>query len=397
MQPYSLYIHIPFCQHRCAYCDFNTYAGLEAFLPSYVEALCKEIEWAADKANPRLFVHTIYFGGGTPSLLRVEDVESILTTIREHYELHPELEITLESNPGTVTPAYLSDLNKLGINRLSLGMQSANQWELTMLERQHDFGDVIRAIGSARKAGFRNINLDLIFGLPDQTLDDWKRNLASAISLEIEHLSLYNLTLEHGTPMEHWVNRGLLNEPDVDISADMYEYAMGHLGSEGYEQYEISNWARTDHAGNLITCRHNIQYWRNLPYIGIGAGAHGFAKNMRIANTLSPVKYIQHFLNAREADDRSFPNSPASVEVRQLTTEEIMSDTMIMGLRLTIEGVSKKTFRERYGLELERVYSTEIDELIALNLLEWVGEDGDNLRLTPEGRLLGNQAFIRFV
>jgi len=276
-------------------------------------------------------------------------------------------------------------------------MQSVIQRELNMLERQHDFGDVIHAVHWARIAGISNVNIDLIYGLPDQRLDDWKRNLAAAVSLETEHLSLYSLTLENGTPMEHWVERGLINEPDSDLAADMYEYSMDYLEGVGYKQYEISNWARIDKDGALISCEHNVQYWRNLPYLGFGAGAHGFADNFRIANVLSPAMYIQRCLDPTSKTRQSFPLSPANISVKQLSQAEIMSDTMILALRLTREGVSQRLFRERFSVDIANLFASEIDELIALNLLQWAGSDGDILRLTPSGRLLGNQAFIRFV
>jgi len=397
MHPYSIYIHIPFCRHRCAYCDFNTYAGKEDLIPTYVHAVCREIEWVGHEAPSKINAHTIFLGGGTPSLLSVDEVERILVAVEEHFDLLPGLEVTLEANPGTVTLAYMRDLKKLGINRLSLGMQSVIQRELNMLERQHDFGDVIHAVHWARIAGISNVNIDLIYGLPDQGLEDWKRNLAAAVSLETEHLSLYSLTLENGTPMEHWVKRGLINEPESDLAADMYEYSMDYLEGVGYKQYEISNWARIDKDGTLISCEHNVQYWRNLPYLGFGAGGHGFVDDFRIANVLSPTKYIQRCLDLTSETRRSFPRSPANISFMQLSQAEIMSDTIIMALRLTREGLSQRLFRERFGVNFANLFAREIDELIALNLLEWAGSDGDILRLTPSGRLLGNQAFIRFV
>jgi oxygen-independent coproporphyrinogen-3 oxidase len=215
MQPYSLYLHIPFCWHRCAYCDFNTYAGLDHLISDYVTALCREIEFIAIGADQRLPIHTVFFGGGTPSLLPAADIDQIMRTIEQNFILSPESEITLEANPGTVSFEYWSELRQTGINRLSLGLQSANADDLRLLERQHDYSDAVQAVRWAREAGFNNINLDLIYGLPYQTIERWQRTLELVLGLKVEHLSLYALSLEHGTPMHKWVNRGLLPEPDA--------------------------------------------------------------------------------------------------------------------------------------------------------------------------------------
>lgn len=283
MTPYSIYLHIPFCTHRCGYCDFNTYAGLESLMPAYTRALCAEIELAgqaagelppAGRSSP---AHTIFFGGGTPSLLPSGQVERILDALERSFDLQPGCEISMEANPGTLSQEYLHDLRRIGVNRLSLGVQSAHPGELRLLERIHDYGDVTRSVSWARQAGFDNLNLDLIFGLPEQTLETWQRTLELALGLAPEHLSMYALTLEHGTPFGAWARRGLLSTPDPDLAADMYEWASDQLAQAGYQQYEISNWARCDSAGNLLACRHNLQYWRNLPYLGLGAGAHGYA------------------------------------------------------------------------------------------------------------------------
>jgi len=416
MTPTSLYLHIPFCTHRCAYCDFNTYAGLEALIPGYTQALCQEIEYSATSLGERLPVHTIFFGGGTPSLLPVRELAGILETIRRSYDLTSDLEATLEANPGTLSLAYLTDLRALGMNRLSLGMQSANPEELRLLERQHDYEDVVQAVAWARQAGFDNLNLDLIFGLPYQSLDSWQRNLALATSLEPEHLSLYALTLEHGTPMEHWVQRGLLDEPDGDLAAEMYEWASETLESMGYHQYEISNWARLRPDGELLACRHNLQYWRCLPYIGLGAGAHGYADGVRVANVLSPGLYVGRMGEGRrtkenylppptagglpvlQADRRpAFPRTPATVQAERIDRQTEMGEVMMMGLRLVQEGIRRQAFLERFGESLEGVFGAQIERLLGLGLLEWGGEGAACLRLTKRGRLLGNQVFVEFI
>ena len=394
MSDYSIYLHIPFCIHRCAYCDFNTYAGLEELIPAYVDALCREIELNALTAGEPLPVHTIFFGGGTPSLLPAGQVERILSTLGRAFDLQPGIEITLEANPGTVSLTYWRDLRSLGVNRLSLGMQSANNEQLRLLERQHRLLDVLQAVDWARKASFDNLNLDLIFGIPYQTLEMWQQTLDRALALRPDHLSLYALTLEHGTPMQNWVNRGLLPQPDDDLAADMYEAASQRLAEAGFGQYEISNWARLDEGGNLFSCRHNLQYWRNLPYLGFGAGAHGYAGGVRTADVLSPAAYIKR---CQDGLPQEFPRTAATVEANFISLQSEIGETMMMGLRLTREGVGASVFEKRFGVHLTDLFQNQIERLENAGLLEWAGDNHDILRLTPRGRLLGNQVFMEFI
>jgi oxygen-independent coproporphyrinogen-3 oxidase len=387
--PYSLYLHIPFCTHRCGYCDFNTYAGLENLIPAYVDALITEIRYAA--RGKRLPVHTIFFGGGTPSLLPVDKVAEILSTIKQAYDLTPDAEITLEANPGTLNLEKLLGLKLAGVNRLSFGVQSANPEELRLLEREHDFVDVIRAVKWARQAGFDNLNLDWIFGLPGQSLASWQKNIELAIDLQPEHLSLYALSIEHGTPFKEMSSRGLIPLADSDLAADMYEWASAKLSDSGFLQYEISNWAKPASDGKPLACRHNLQYWRNLPYIGLGAGAHGYVGGLRIANALAPAIYIKKL---RGAGSFAWPKTPATASAEPVDAAREMGETMMMGLRLVDEGVSKEGFNRRFGAPLENVYGDQIKKLAGLRLLE---EAGNALRLTERGRLLGNQVFMEFV
>jgi oxygen-independent coproporphyrinogen-3 oxidase len=230
--------------------------------------------------------------------------------------------------------------------------------------------------------------------LPYQKLETWQDTLSMALMLRPEHFSLYALTLEHGTPMYQWVGRGLIPEPDPDLAAEMYEWAAGSLDAAGYLQYEISNWARADKDGRLLSCRHNLQYWRSLPYLGFGAGAHGFAAGVRTANVLSPAAYIQRMA---QGQPRQFPRSPAAVNVTPIDVRTEMGEVMMMGLRLTQEGVAEVDFEARFGHALESVYPQEIQRLVRLGLLEWQGGASRRLRLTPSGRLLGNQVFREFI
>src|SRR6266508_3801388 len=280
---HSLYFHIPFCTHRCAYCDFNTYAGQEDLIPAYVDALIREIEFVGSQPtqlfNDPTTVQTIFFGGGTPSLLSPEQFEAIFKSIHANFNLTDNIEITIEANPGTVSYENLSELRRIGINRISYGVQSANTEELRRLERAHNFFDVIEAVTSARKAEFGNLNLDLIYGLPEQTLQTWQTTVQRILDLHPEHISAYALTLEHGTPFGRWSSKGLLPLPDPDLAAEMYEWLSETLVATDYVQYEISNWAKPSHE-----CRHNLQYWRGLPYLAFGAGGHGYANGYRYSN-----------------------------------------------------------------------------------------------------------------
>ncbi len=402
---HSLYFHIPFCIHRCAYCDFNTYAGQESLIPAYVEALCKEIRLVAGSAPERLPIHTIFFGGGTPSLLTPQQFKQILETVRNHFSLQPietfnakfPPEISLEANPGTVTLESLQGMRQAGFTRISFGVQSFHADELRLLERIHDPFDVLEAVRWARKAGFENLNIDLIYGLPAQSLSRWQESVRRAADLSPEHLSLYALTIEQGTLFGRWVDHGLMPVPDPDLAADMYEWATDYLAGQGYEQYEISNWSKPGHQ-----CRHNLQYWRNQPYIGFGAGAHGCAYGLRIANIMHIKAYIEHISSAGLFTTLKFPLSPATTTQVKLTPYMEMQETMMLGLRLTQEGVAPQNFHARFGQDLMVVFRKEVDELIGLGLLEWTHTSepftsSDALRLTRRGRLLGNQAFIRFV
>lgn len=408
----SIYLHIPFCVHRCAYCDFNTYAGQQDSIPAYVDALLREIHFIGEQqANLPTFqpfnVPTIFFGGGTPSLLSGPQLAAVMDALRATFALASDLEATIEANPGTTSPEFLHQIRAAGINRLSFGVQSANPDELHMLERAHDFFDVIESVKWARQAGFDNLNLDLIFGLPEQTLVRWQNTVKRIVDLGPEHISMYALTLEHGTPFGRWSARGLLPTPSPDLAADMYEWADEFLVLNGYVQYEISNWAKN--VERSYECRHNLQYWRNLPYLGFGAGAHGFANDIRYSNVLRIKTYIERMSDApySKADSRisnfEFPLTPAVVNHHFLTQREQMQETMLTGLRLTHEGVSDAAFRERFGMGIAEAFPKEVKELLRLGLLEWTKETSEAgaasevLRLTKHGRLLGNQAFMRFV
>jgi oxygen-independent coproporphyrinogen III oxidase len=403
MDLYSLYLHVPFCRHRCSYCDFNTFAGQERLIPAYVDAIQNEICQVSASAGEKLPVHTVFFGGGTPSLLSAAHLGGILETLRHQFEFQTEVEVTLEANPGTVSFDYLKDLRQVGINRLSFGMQSAHPDDLRLLERQHDFFDVVQAVEWARKAGFDNLSLDLIFGLPGQTLERWQATLERALGMNPNHLSLYGLTIEHGTPLQKRSAHGLIPTVDDDLAADMYEFAMDHLPEAGFEQYEISNWAQRTAEGNLFSSKHNLQYWLDQPYLGFGAGAHGYAAGVRTANVGGIRPYIERCNQSGKPGvmpgdkPRAFPIGPATRRNITIDRHMEMQEMMMVGLRLTQEGVPENLFQERFGQPLEAVFGREINRLLGLGLLERVGNSQPRLRLTRHGRLLGNQVFMQFV
>jgi oxygen-independent coproporphyrinogen-3 oxidase len=395
----GIYVHIPFCKVRCSYCDFNTFAGLEALMPAYVQALSREIlqvSRAAEQAGPgRPEVTTIFFGGGTPSLLPVGQLARILDELRRAFILMGDCEISLEANPGTVDAGQLAALRSLGVNRLSFGVQSAQEAELRLLDRLHTFAQAVEAVAWARQAGFDNLNLDLIYGIMGQTLAGWQDTLRRAVELNPEHLSLYALTVEEGTPMHARVLAGDLPTPDPDLAADMYEWARDELRAAGYRHYEISNWARADRRDPGPTphyaCRHNLGTWRLQPYLGLGAGAHGSVPGWRYANVRSPQDYVRCM---GQAQPQPFPFTSAVEEKWPIDRQTEMRETMMLGFRLLEEGVSRVEFERRFQTTPEGVFGAILQELEDLRLIDTAGE---RLRLAPRGYMLGNRVFGQFV
>ncbi|MBA3531279.1 MAG: radical SAM family heme chaperone HemW [Ardenticatenales bacterium] len=394
--PLGLYLHIPWCHTRCIYCDFNTYIdGEEALKQRYHAALLREIrEVGAALAHPSL--DTIFFGGGTPTTLPAAWLNEIVETVRGTFALRPDAEITVEANPGTLNTEYLRELRAGGINRLSLGVQSFDDAELRFLSRLHDADTAWRAVGYAREAGFDNLSLDLIFNLPQQTLEQWQRNIQGAMALQPDHLSLYSLIVEPGTPLHRQVARGEVPEPSDDIAADMYSYTIDVLGAAGYAHYEISNWARTQGEPEWQTPRlaaaHNLIYWRNQPFLGLGAGAHGTLNGARWANVKRPQSYIER---VETGEGLGLARDEKTVETIDRDAERI--EQMMMGLRLIREGVSARGFEERFGVALAARYEEAIARGLGRGLLEWAKTPDDALlRLTYEGRFLANQAVVEF-
>ena len=376
-----LYLHIPFCLRKCGYCAFNSQELLVNDLNSYVALLLDEMRLLAADANPWQQLDSIYFGGGTPSLLDAEQVKSLIVKATEHFGLDPCSEITLEANPGTINQRTLTAFRTAGINRLSLGIQSFDDNFLDRLRRAHNADQARKAFMEARKAGFENIGIDLMNSLPSQNLAQWQTDLKRGIELSPEHFSIYGLTIEEGTPFSHRYPCGSPEMPDEDLSADMFEMADDLLTAAGYEHYEIANYARPGYRS-----RHNSGYWQRDGYLGLGVGAHSFFKDengVRLSN-LSTLKEYKEALNA---------GRPPHLDNQRLSRDEAMQEYMFLGLRLA-DGVSMDKFELEFGCSCLGVFGKVIDELVLLGLLLY---NKTNLRLTRRGMLLSNQVFNRFL
>jgi oxygen-independent coproporphyrinogen-3 oxidase len=382
----SLYLHIPFCAHRCSYCDFNTYTSVGELKEPYARALAAEVRQVGGEA--RRPAHTLFFGGGTPSLMPAASLATILEAVRAAFDVAPQAEISLEANPNTVSADYLAQLRDLGVNRLSFGAQSAVASELQLLERRHEFATVVSATEAARRAGFDDFNIDLIYGVPGQTLASWQQSVEAVLALEPTHVSLYCLTVEPGTSMQRWLQTGSIEPPDPDLAADQYTWAGERLAQAGYEHYEISNWALPGRR-----CRHNLTYWRNGAYLGLGAGAHGHAGGYRYAVVRRPRNYLRRLAHAVQ-EKPPFPLSSAVAEQHRLSERERIGDTMITRLRLLDEGVDEAWFEATFGRPPAEVYGETLTQLIDWGLLE--RQEG-RLLLSQRGRFLSNQVFHRLV
>jgi len=370
----GVYIHIPFCKSRCSYCDFATDIYRDpAWVERYVDALCREVGTA--RVSGRTDIDTIYFGGGTPSLLSPEQVEKILDAIDLKLEISNNAEITMEMNPATVTPETLAGYRRLGVNRASFGVQTFNDRALKLLARGHDANDARNTFGMLRTAGFDNISLDLIAGLPGQAVADWSNNLKETIAMRPEHLSLYLLEIHEGTPLAEQVRSGRQPTPDEEVAAEMYEVMLDRLAAAGYEQYEISNFSKPGYES-----RHNSKYWRMDHVYGFGVSAHSFDGRERYANERDTARYIEVIEQARTAE---------------VMREEIdlASEFVFLGLRLE-DGIDLGEYRDRFGHDLTSRYNGQLAELVTADLVEGTA---DRLWLTRKGKLFSNEVFAVFV
>lgn len=388
---HSLYLHVPFCQKRCSYCDFNTFSGMNHLIPAYVNKLRNEINHYGQVFSKKTPIKTIFFGGGTPSLLTIDQYRMLFEEIDKQFNVLPDAEISLEANPGTVSLPYLENLLHVGFNRISFGLQTSNPHQLQILGRIHDHYESIQAIKWAKQAGFKNINLDLIYGLPGQTLEDWKKNLEDCIRLSTQHFSLYALSIEENTPLYDWVNKGLLENPDPDLAAEMYELADEMLQNHGFDCYEISNYSKISKDEDW-RCQHNLQYWRNGFYLGLGAGAHGYINNIRYENVSGIGEYINSMSGETNPGQFMSPVVKSMTEIDQFTA---MQEMMMLGLRLVNEGVPIQKFLDRFGKSPVDVFRKELNYLLKSELIVMI--ESDRIRLTKKARLLGNIAFQQFV
>ena len=373
----GLYIHIPFCVKKCAYCDFLSWKGSDEEREAYVQALEKEISSYSEFAKDYR-VSTVFFGGGTPSVLEGEQTERILKKIRDTFRVEKDAEITLEMNPGTAQKEKLLLYRELGINRLSIGLQSVKNENLKLLGRIHTYGDFLDSYRMAREAGFDNISADLISSLPGQTLEEWKEELEILQETPLEHISVYQLIIEKGTEFyeKYGENEELL--PDEETSREIYLWTGKYLKEHGFEQYEISNYARPSRKS-----RHNLRYWERKDYLGLGLGAASMVHNIRMSNTRDWEKYIEGSQNPKRLRE----------EVEFLEEPRQMEEFMFLGLRKT-EGVSRKEFRRTFGRELDMVYEKALEKHLENGMLE---ASKDRIRLSQAGILVSNQVLSDFI
>lgn len=372
----GIYIHIPFCRSRCSYCDFATGIYQGELAERYVRAVIAEI---AASAQVGKLVDTIYFGGGTPSLLTPLQLERILGAVRDRFSVDCESEITLEMNPGTITREQLRAFRDLGVNRASFGAQTFDDAELAKLGRSHTSDETLKTFHELRAAGFTNVSFDLIAGLPGQTLAGWQRNIEQSLSLEPEHLSFYLLEVHSGTPLADHIRRGLQPKPDDDLAAVMYEWMLERAGEAGYVHYEISNLCRPG-----FSSRHNTKYWTAAPYYGFGCSAHSFdGRARRWSNQRDVLRYVETIEHGE---------SPI-VDDHELSETDLRAEALFLGMRM-MHGVDLDQYRQRFGIDLRAERHDELDRFRDAGLLEF---DGDLVRLTRNGALMSNEVFAAFV
>ena len=371
----GIYIHIPFCKQRCNYCAFYS-TTLYNIRERYVDALCKEIAMRKEYAGSAA-IETIYFGGGTPSTLTMEQLQHICDTIYSTHNVSPTAEVTIECNPDDLTPHFLAQLKQLPFNRISMGVQSFNDMQLKRLGRRHNADKARQAVKNAREAGYDNISIDLIFALPGSTIADWEHDLDSAIALHPHHLSAYNLTYEEGTPLHRALERGDFSELSEEENIEQFQMLIAKLKQAGYRHYEISNFA-------LPGCesRHNSSYWNDTPYIGLGAAAHSYDGTSRQWN----IADIQEYIKGMESGSPNF-------EIEELTEEERYNDTILTRLR-TAKGIPLEWMKEKFSARLNSYMRHIADKEIALGNLK---EEDGHLSLTEKGIFISDAIIREFI
>jgi oxygen-independent coproporphyrinogen-3 oxidase len=372
----AVYVHVPFCHHLCAYCDFYSVVPDPPAVGPLVDALLRELDDSAEQHD--LAVETVFVGGGTPTTLPAEDLRRLLGRLRSHTQDSRELEFTVEANPATVTAEIAEVLAEVGVTRLSIGAQSFEPDELRLLERTHTPPQVAETVAACRRAGVRQISLDLMFGIPGQTLESWCAGLDLALALEPEHLSCYALTYEPGTRLTRRLEAGTVIRVDPDLEATMYEWAIDRLAAAGYGHYEVSNFARPG-----CRCRHNLVYWHNEPYLGIGPSAAGLVGGVRYKNAADVAGYTAAVRAGR---------SPRAQEER-LSRDGRARETAMLELRLT-EGIDRERFAERFGDDPATFFAEAVEHHAERGLLELTDT---HLRLTRAGLLLADSVIVDFL
>ncbi len=385
MEPFSVYVHVPFCLHKCPYCDFNTYAVTQIPDQEYGDALLAELDarLAAKEWQDRN-VQTIFFGGGTPSLLSPKTIARFINGLRGRLKFNQDIEITLEANPGSTSYDRLAEFLAAGINRISFGAQSFNDKTLRSLGRIHTSQQIDLAIEDSRAAGFSNINLDLIYGVPDQSMEELSADIQRFIATGVEHISTYHLTIEHGTPFFAAQKRGVIKLPEDDLVVDMMQEILVRLEEGGFKRYEISNFARSNYHS-----RHNCAYWLGHDYLGLGAGAHSFCRSSsgslfgaRWANFALPKEYINKATSLGAAESWR----------EELSLSDAIFERVFLGMRL-LSGVSKAGFIKLFNAPIEDIYGEVLEGLIKQDLIELTPEE---LKLTPRGLLLADSVISEF-
>ncbi|WP_048600342.1 radical SAM family heme chaperone HemW [Rubeoparvulum massiliense] len=380
MKVEACYIHIPFCPHKCYYCDFNIFVmQQDKYVDQYLDALEQEMLLRFSTGKVRL--HTLYVGGGTPTALSLDQLGRLMEMVHRFLILDDDHgEFTVEANPGTLDPMKLQLLHDAGVNRLSIGAQTMDREILKRIGRLHQPEDVVEAVHWARKAGFHNISLDLMFGLPGQSEAQLCASMEELLQLAPTHLSVYDLQIEEGALFGRWVREGRLEPGTEEQEAGMYELIIQLLEDRGYHQYEVSNFAQKGYES-----QHNLVYWRDQPYYGVGTGAHGYLDGVRYAN-LQP---LQKYIKALQMNPAQLPLA----ETHQVTITEAMEETMFLGLRMK-EGVSLPSFAERFQRSIWEIYADPIRELQEQGLIVL---ENEHLRCTPRGMMLGNEVYMRFL
>lgn len=374
----GIYIHIPFCKQKCKYCDFNSYSGLVNMSSSYTEMLIREIKSSSQAGKA---VDTIYIGGGTPTYINAEYIQNIMTALKNSFVIADDTEITIECNPGTADFEKLAFLRQIGINRLSIGLQSDNDKILKTLGRIHSYGDFESCLSDALRAGFENISADLMFGLPGQTREIWNKTLDKICKLPLSHISAYSLKIEKGTPFHTMYKIGSLEIPNDDMNRTMYDDCVRILCQSGFERYEISNFAR-----NRKISRHNMKYWQCEDYIGFGAGAYSCIEGKRTANIAEVAEYIE-----------SLKTKGAAVNTNETvinTTLDSMCEFVFLGLRLDA-GVSKTDFRNKFSKDIYNVFKSELNR--HLNTTKTLIDDGTHIKIKPEYTYVSNMIMSDFI